>query len=99
MFDRLDTILPRVTKPARYTGGEYNAVVKDHASVAVKFALAFPDTYEIGMSNLGVRILYHTLNQRDDTAAERVFAPWTDMEDEMRRNEIPLLSIETRTPI
>jgi len=99
MFDRLDTILPRVTKPARYTGGEYNAVVKDHASVAVKFALAFPDTYEIGMSNLGVRILYHTLNKRDDTAAERVFAPWTDMEDEMRRNEIPLPSIETRTPI
>ena len=99
MSDKLDSILPRVTKPARYTGGEYNAVVKDHAAVAVKFALAFPDTYEIGMSNLGVRILYHTLNCRQDTAAERVFAPWTDMEDEMRRADIPLFSIETKTPI
>jgi len=99
MFERLNDILPRVTKPARYTGGEYNAVVKDHATVAVKFALAFPDTYEIGMSNLGVRILYHTLNCRPDTAAERVFAPWTDMEDQMRRNDIPLFTLETRTPL
>lgn len=99
MLEKLDKILPRVTKPARYTGGEYHAVVKDHATVAVKFALAFPDTYEIGMSNLGIRILYHTLNCRQDTAAERVFAPWTDMEDEMRLADIPLFSLETHTPV
>ncbi len=99
MLQRLTEILPRVTRPARYTGGEYNAVVKDHSKAAVTFALAFPDTYEIGMSNLGMRILYHTLNRRADVAAERVFAPWTDMEDEMRRSAVPLFSIETRTPI
>ena len=99
MAYRLDDILPKVTKPARYTGGEYNAVHKDHADVQVKFALAFPDTYEIGMSNLGIRILYHILNKRSDTVAERVFAPWTDMEAEMRAHEIPLYALESGTPI
>lgn len=95
----LDNILPRVTKPARYTGGEFNSVRKDAGSVEVRFALAFPDTYEIGMSNLGLRILYHILNRREDTAAERVFAPWVDMEAEMRQAQLPLFSIETRTPV
>jgi radical SAM family uncharacterized protein/radical SAM-linked protein len=80
-------------------GGEYNAVRKDHQSVEVKFALAFPDAYEIGMSNLGVRILYHTLNKRDDTVAERVFAPWTDMEAEMRQRKLPLFALESKTPV
>lgn len=97
--DVLDHILPRVTKPARYTGGEFNAVLKDHAGVDVKFALAFPDVYEIGMSNLGLRILYHVLNRRDDTAAERVFAPWVDMEAEMREHGLELFTLESRTPL
>ena len=95
----MDEILPRVTKPARYTGGEFNAVLKDRADVDVRFALAFPDTYEIGMSNLGLRIIYHVLNRRSDTAAERVFAPWVDMEAEMRRHELPLFALESRTPV
>ena len=95
----LDDILPRVMKPARYTGGEFNSVLKDHANVDVKFALAFPDTYEIGMSNLGVRILYHILNQRPDVAAERVFTPWMDMEAEMRQHGLPLFTLESKTPV
>ena len=99
MGHQLDDILPRVAKPARYTGGEYNAVHKDHADVDVKFALAFPDTYEIGMSNLGIRILYHILNRRSDTVAERVFAPWTDMEAEMRDQAIPLFALESGLPV
>jgi len=99
MHQVLDDILPCVTKPARYIGGEFNAVTKDHRDVDVRFALAFPDTYEIGMSNLGLRILYHILNRRSDTAAERVFAPWVDMEAEMRRHRLPLFALESRTPI
>jgi radical SAM family uncharacterized protein len=97
MYSLVDDILPRVTKPAQYTGGEFNSVLKDH--VGVRFALAFPDTYEIGMSNLGLRILYHILNNRPDTAAERVFAPWPDMEAEMRRLGLPLFTLESRTPV
>jgi len=99
MIDLFDEILPRVTKPARYTGGEFNAVRKEHSEVDVTFALAFPDTYEIGMSNLGVRILYHVLNKREDTVAERVFAPWVDMQSEMRQHGLPLFALESRTPI
>jgi len=99
MRELLDDILPRVTKPARYTGGEFNAVIKDRREVDVTFALAFPDTYEIGMSNLGLRIIYHILNRRPDTAAERVFAPWVDMEEEMRRRGLPLFTLESQTPV
>lgn len=99
MHKILDEILPRVQKPARYTGGEFNAVLKDHGNTEVKFALAFPDTYEIGMSNLGLRILYHILNSREDTLAERVFAPWTDMEAEMRLHNLPLYTLESGTPL
>ncbi|MHB1457119.1 MAG: TIGR03960 family B12-binding radical SAM protein [Armatimonadota bacterium] len=99
MHKILDEILPRVQKPARYTGGEFNAVLKVHGNTEVKFALAFPDTYEIGMSNLGLRILYHILNSREDTLAERVFAPWTDMEAEMRQHNLPLYALESRTPL
>ncbi len=92
-------ILPRVSKPGQYAGGECNAVVKDHASVDLTVALAFPDTYAIGMSHLGLKILYHMLNARDDIAAERVFAPWTDMEAELRSRQTPLCSLETFTPL
>lgn len=99
MLNIPDRILLRVQKPARYTGGEYNSIVKSHDTVDVRFALAFPDIYEIGMSNLGIRILYHILNSRDDTLCERTFAPWTDMEAEMRANSIPLFALESKTPI
>lgn len=74
----LEHILPRVQKPARYTGGEYNAVVKDRHRVDTRYALCFPDTYEIGMSNLGMRILYGVMNQMEGVWCERVFAPWGD---------------------
>lgn len=95
----LERILPRVQKPARYTGGEYNAVIKEKDSVDVRFALCFPDTYEIGMSNLGVRILYGLMNELDYVWCERAFAPWGDMEEEMRREQIPLYGLESGDPI
>lgn len=95
----LERILPRVQKPARYTGGEYNAVVKDAQSVEVRYALCFPDTYEIGMSNLGVRILYGIMNELPWTWCERAFAPWGDMEEEMRREGILLYGLESGDPI
>ena len=95
----LDAILPRVRKPARYTGWELNIVRKDPADVAVRFAIAFPDLYEVGMSNLGLRILYDVLNRRPDTWCERVFAPWIDMEGEMRRAGVPLYTLESYTPL
>jgi len=91
----LEHILPRVQKPARYTGGEYNAVIKDRSRVDTRVALCFPDTYEIGMSNLGIRILYGVINQMDGVWCERVFAPWGDMEEEMRRESIPLYGLES----
>lgn len=95
MEKRLERILPRVQKPARYVGGEYNQVVKDKAQVDVRFAFCFPDTYEIGMSNLGMRILYGVMNNMDGVWCERVFAPWPDMEEELRRAQIPLYAMES----
>ena len=92
-------MLQAVEKPARYTGGEWNAQPKDSAAVACRVALAMADVYEVGMSNLGLKILYEILNRRDDIAAERVYAPWLDMEEEMRRRHIPLFSLETRREI
>ena len=88
-------MLQAVEKPARYTGGEWNAQPKDSAAVLCRIALAMADVYEVGMSNLGLKILYEILNRRDDIAAERVYAPWIDMEEEMRRRGIPLFSLET----
>ncbi len=92
-------ILAEVQKPLRYIGGEWNSVVKDHRGVDVTFALAFPDVYEIGMSHLGFRILYSLLNARADTAAERVFCPWPDMADALRRKGRPLATLETGAPL
>lgn len=92
----LDRILPSVEKPGRYTGDEWNIIRKDWDSIRVKFALAFPDIYDIGMGHLGYKILYHILNQRKDTLAERVYAPWVDMEAKMRESGLPLFSLETR---
>ncbi|HUV26829.1 MAG TPA: B12-binding domain-containing radical SAM protein, partial [Anaerolineales bacterium] len=77
---RLERILPTVRKPGRYTGGELNQVVKDWESIKTRVALVFPDIYDLGMSNLGLAILYEIINQRSDALAERVFSPWTDME-------------------
>ena len=94
-----DDILCRVEKPARYVGGELNEVQKDLKDIDIRFAFCYPDVYEVGMSHLGTRILYHTINQRKDTYCERVFAPWPDMEKELRQNNIPLYALETKDPI
>ena len=99
MTDLLHRILPRVQKPARYIGGEYNQIVKDKTQVAVRVAFCFPDTYEIGMSNVGMRILYGLMNEPLDVWCERVFAPWGDMEDAMRQNQIPLFALESHDPV
>ena len=99
MDKRLERILPRVQKPARYVGGEYNAVMKDLSQVDTRVAFCFPDTYEIGMSNLGMRILYGIMNNMEGVWCERVFAPWGDMEEEMRRAGLPLYALESGDPI
>ena len=95
----LDKVLKRVQKATHYCGGELNSVVKNPEDVSIRYAFAFPDTYEVGMSHLGMKILYHVLNKRNDTYCERVFAPWIDMEEEMRKEGIPLFSNETHTPV
>ena len=94
-----DDILCKVEKPSRYIGGELNEVVKDLNKIDIRFAFCFPDVYEVGMSHLGSRILYHTINQREDTYCERVFAPWPDMEEQLRKNNIPLYALETKDSI
>jgi len=92
-------ILHQVNRPARYTGGEWNSVTKDWENTAVKMALAYPDTYEIGMSNMALPILHDLLNRQPGALAERVYAPWVDMEAQMRERDIPLFSLETRRPL
>ena len=95
----LDKLLKKIQKPSRYTGGEWGSVKKDPESVDVRFAFCFPDTYEVGMSHLGMRILYHLYNSRDDVYCERVFAPLEDFEQLLKENGIPLFSLETKTPL
>lgn len=97
--DILDRILPQVMKPARYTGGEWNSVIKDWDEAQIKVALAYPDVYEVGMSNLALMILYDLLNTQEAVLAERVYAPWVDMEQAMRNAGLPLYSLETRHPL
>ena len=99
MTDLLNRLLPTVQKPARYTGGEYNQIVKDPKEVDVRIAYCFPDTYELGMSNLGMRILYGVMNEMEGVWCERVFAPWGDMEETMRRHQLPLWALESQEPI
>lgn len=99
MDKRLERILPGVQKPARYTGGEYNEIIKDKADVKLRMAFCFPDVYEIGMSNLGMRILYGCINAEPDIWCERVFAPWGDMAEQMRANDIPLYALESGDPV
>ncbi len=91
--------LMHIQKPARYIGGEWNSIVKDHDTVDVKVALAFPDVYEVAMSHLGLKIIYSVINRRNDALAERVYAPWTDMEKMMREKHIPLFSLENKCPV
>ena len=95
MDKRIERILPLVQKPARYTGGEYGEIHKDLSDIELRMALCFPDVYEIGMSNTGMRILYRVLNDMPGVWCERVFAPWFDMRDEMRRNSLPLWALES----
>ena len=99
MDKRLERILPRVQKPARYVGGDFNAIMKDKSKVDTRVAFCFPDTYEIGMSNLGMRILYGVMNNIEGVWCERCFAPWGDMEQEMRNANIPLYALESFDPI
>ena len=99
MTELIQRILPTVQKPARYTGGEFNEIKKDPADVRVRVAFCFPDTYEIGMSNVGMRILYGVMNSMDGVWCERVFAPWGDMEKAMRDHNLPLWALESQSPV
>ena len=94
-----DEILMEIEKPARYIGNEVNMVKKDPASVDIRYCMCFPDVYEIGMSHLGIQILYDMINKREDAYCERVYSPWPDLDKIMREKRIPLFSLETQTPI
>ena len=96
---RLDRILLKVQKPGRYVGGELNSIVKDWEAITTRVAFVFPDIYDIGVSNVGLKILYDQVNQREDALAERAYAPWLDMEALMREHEIPLYSLESKRPL
>src|SRR5215211_6191699 len=96
---RLDRILLKVQKPGRYVGGELNSVIKDWDQISTRVALVFPEIYDIGVSNVGLKILYDQVNQRDDALAERAYAPWLDMEALMREHGIPLYSLESKRPL
>lgn len=99
LLDKLERILPTVEKPGRYVGGEYNAIRKDWENIQTKIGLIFPDIYDIGLSNLGIQILYEQINDRSDLLAERAYAPWQDMEAALRHHNIPLFSLESKTPL
>lgn len=99
MKENFSSILKAVEKPGRYCGGEYGQVLKDKDKVRARFAFCFPDTYEIGMSNLGIRILYGCLNREEDIWCERVYAPWTDMQAQMKQNGISLWAHESGDPL
>ena len=94
-----DEILLKIEKPARYIGGEVNSVMKDKDQVDIRFAMCFPDVYEIGMSHLGIQILYDMFNRRDDVWCERVYSPWTDLDKVMREEKIPLFALESQDPV
>src|SRR5690606_20602220 len=97
--DKLDRILNKVEKPARYIGMEQNSIIKDLNNIKVKFAFSFPDVYEVGMSHLGLHILYNLINAEKDFVCERVFSPWIDMEEEMRKENLPLFTLESREEV
>lgn len=97
--NRLDALLLRVQKPGRYTGGELNSVVKDPEKMAIRFAFCFPDTYEVGMSHLGMKLLYGLFNAQEDVWCERAFLPGEDMEALLREKRLPLFALESRDPL
>ena len=94
-----DEILMKVDKAARYIGGEVNSVMKDKNDVEIRFAMCFPDVYEIGMSHLGIQILYDMLNKREDVWCERVYSPWPDLHAILKEENIPLFSLESQQPV
>src|SRR5262245_38897963 len=96
---KLDRMLLRVQKPGRYVGGELNSVKKDWDTIHTRVAFVFPDIYDIGVSNVGLKILYDQVNQREDALAERAYAPWYDMEALMREHGIPLYALESKRPL
>ena len=96
---KVENLILSVQKPGRYTGGELNSVIKNKDEVDIRYAFCFPDTYEIGMSHIGMKILYSLVNERKDAWCERVFAPWVDMEEKMIENDIPLYALESGDPI
>ena len=98
-LNQLERILPTVRKPGRYVGGEYNAIRKDWEATSTRVCLAFPDIYDLGMSNLGLAILYDMLNELPDVLAERAYMPWVDMLAAMREARIPLYSLESKRPL
>ena len=94
-----DEILLKIEKPARYIGNEVNSVMKDKDKTDIRFAMCFPDVYEIGMSHLGIQILYDMFNRREDVWCERVYSPWVDLDQIMREEQIPLFALESQDPI
>ena len=99
LSEKIDALLSQVEKPVRYMGGEFGSVMKDLGAVDVRYAFLFPDVYEVGMSHLGMKILYHAINRMDGAWCERVFSPWVDMDAKMREAGVPLFSLESRTPV
>lgn len=95
----VEKLLLKVQKPGRYVGGEKNSVIKDKSKVDLRFAFCFPDVYEVGMSHLGMKILYSLFNSKENIWCERVFAPWIDMEELMVKNNIPLFALESGDPL
>lgn len=94
-----DEILLKIEKPARYIGNEVNSVIKDKSKVDIRFVMCFPDVYEIGMSHLGIQILYDMFNRREDVWCERVYSPWIDLDKIMREEKLPLFALESQDPI
>src|SRR5262245_28527877 len=99
VFDRLEPLLPQVSKPNQYVGGELGAVVKDWDAAAVRWALMYPDAYEVGLPNQGVQILYEVLNEQSDVLAERTYAVWPDLEKLMREHGVPQFTVDTHRPV
>src|ERR1700744_1504812 len=99
VFPQLEQLLPRVSKPIQYVGGELGAVVKDWDSAAVRWALMYPDAYEVGLPNQGVQILYEVLNERDDVLAERTYAVWPDLEKLMREHHVSQFTVDAHRPV
>ena len=97
--NKLKSALLSIQKPARYTGGEPGCIIKDKKDIDVRFAFCFPDTYEVGMSHLGLKVIYDALNKQPNIWCERCFAPWTDMIEQMKERDIPLFALESKDPL